>query len=123
MQRLPFHANYAIFKTLHFSSRLLKLYNKFHELSYLSGNFTRVQLKYTNERWNELERKLTTKDRELFFSDIKDVVWDTYFRTYILGIRTCLLKDPIETLPEARRKWRRYLFSCLPPALSVCHSQ
>ncbi|KAL2719271.1 fatty acyl-CoA reductase wat-like isoform X2, partial [Vespula squamosa] len=88
--------------------RLMKLYNKFHELSYLSGNFTTVQWKFTNERWNELERKLTTKDRKLFFFDIKDVVWDTYFRTYILGIRTYLLKDPIETFPQARRKWQRF---------------
>ncbi|XP_046837373.1 fatty acyl-CoA reductase wat-like isoform X1 [Vespa crabro] len=87
--------------------RLLKMYKKIDTLSKLFQYFTTTKLNFTNKRWNELLSKLTTEDRELFFCDIKDINWDKYFENYILGIRMYVLKDPIETLPQARIKWRR----------------
>ncbi|XP_035741463.1 fatty acyl-CoA reductase wat-like [Vespa mandarinia] len=88
--------------------RLLRLYNKIHEMSDLLNYFCINEKKFTNERWNELLRKLTPEDRELFFCDMKDLVWNTYFETYFTGVRKYILKDPIETLPQARIKWRRF---------------
>ncbi|XP_035741476.1 fatty acyl-CoA reductase wat-like [Vespa mandarinia] len=88
--------------------RLLRMYNKIHEMSDLLSYFCMNEKKFTNERWNELLRKLTPEDRELFFCDMKDLVWNTYFETYFTGIRKYILKDPIETLPQARIKWRRF---------------
>ncbi|XP_046837355.1 fatty acyl-CoA reductase wat-like isoform X2 [Vespa crabro] len=88
--------------------RLFRMYNKIHEMSNLLSYFSINEKKFTNERWNELLKKLTLKDRELFYCDMKDLVWNTYFETYFTGVRKYILKDPIETLPQARIKWRRF---------------
>ncbi|KAL2741585.1 fatty acyl-CoA reductase wat-like isoform X2 [Vespula squamosa] len=87
--------------------RLLRMYNRIHQMSNVLGYFSTNEWMYRNEKWNELMRKLTPEDRELFFCDMKDLVWDTYFSTFFLGIRKYIFKDPIETLPQARLKWRR----------------
>lgn len=70
-------------------------------------HFSTIEWNFMNERWNELTRKLTSEDRELFFCDVKGLVWNNYFMSYVLGIRKYILKDPIETLPQARIKWQR----------------
>jgi len=70
--------------------------------------FATQEWKFTNDRLHALIAKLTFKDREKFNFDIRDVDWNTYFETYIRGIRVYLIKDPIETLPQARIKWQRY---------------
>lgn len=63
---------------------------------------------FTNERFHALMAKLTSKDRETFFCDIQNLDWNVYFETYISGIRVYLIKDPLDTLPQARVKWQRY---------------
>lgn len=76
-------------------------------MSDLLTYFCIVQCNFTNKRWNELMRKLTSEDRKLFFCDMKDIVWSNYFPIYILGVRKYILQDPIETLSQSRIKWRR----------------
>ncbi|XP_046837351.1 fatty acyl-CoA reductase wat-like isoform X2 [Vespa crabro] len=88
--------------------RLLRMYNKIHEMTDIVSYFCINEKKFTNERWNELLKKLTLEDRELFYCDMKDLVWNTYFETYFTGVRKYILKDPIETLPQARIKRRRF---------------
>ncbi|XP_046837277.1 fatty acyl-CoA reductase wat-like isoform X1 [Vespa crabro] len=87
--------------------KLLKIYNKVHQFSDVLDVFSTTEWHFTNERWEELLKKLTMEDRQLFFCDIKELIWDTFFKNYMLGIRLYVLKDPIETLPQARIKWRR----------------
>ena len=69
--------------------------------------FTTKEWKFSNEKVHELIEKLDNQDRQLFPLDMRDVVWDTYFQSYMRGIRIYLIKDPIETLPQARVKWQR----------------
>ncbi|XP_035739081.1 fatty acyl-CoA reductase wat-like isoform X1 [Vespa mandarinia] len=87
--------------------RLLKIYNKIHKFMDVLSHFSITEWKFTNKRLNELTRKLTAEDRKLFLCDMKELVWDTYFQSYIRGIRIYILKDPIETIPQARIKWQR----------------
>ncbi|XP_035741464.1 fatty acyl-CoA reductase wat-like isoform X1 [Vespa mandarinia] len=87
--------------------RLLKMYKKIYTLVNIFNYFATTKFNFNNKRWNELLSKLTTEDREFFFCDIRNLIWDTYFKNYILGIRMYILKDPIETLPQARMKWQR----------------
>lgn len=70
--------------------------------------FATQEWKFTNDRLHALMIKLTSKDRENFFCDIRDLDWNVYFETYISGIRVYLIKDPLDTLPQARIKWQRY---------------
>lgn len=76
-------------------------------MSNMLNFFTITKLDFANKRWVKLLSELTAEDRELFFCNIKDLDWDTYFYSYILGIRMYIIKDPIETLPQARIKYRR----------------
>ncbi|KAL2735631.1 fatty acyl-CoA reductase wat-like isoform X1 [Vespula squamosa] len=43
-----------------------------------------------------------------------------YIETHILRIKTYVLKDPIETLPQDHIKWRRYLLSSIFTSLYIC---
>lgn len=69
--------------------------------------FTTKKWTFTNDHVRNLVEKLDSKDRSLFNMDMKDIVWDTYFQYYIRGIRLYLIKDPMDTLPQARIKWQR----------------
>ncbi|KMQ98412.1 fatty acyl-reductase [Lasius niger] len=68
--------------------------------------FATQEWKFTNDRLHALMAKLTSKDRENFFCDVRDIDWNVYFETYIRGIRVYLIKDPLDTLPQARVKWQ-----------------
>ncbi|KAL0100178.1 hypothetical protein PUN28_019540 [Cardiocondyla obscurior] len=91
--------------------RLLKVYKKIHKFMDVLNYFSTQEWKFTNERLHMLMSKLTFKDREQFYCDIRKVDWNTYFETYIRGIRVYLIKDPLDTLPQARIKWQRLYWS------------
>ncbi|XP_012528500.1 fatty acyl-CoA reductase wat isoform X2 [Monomorium pharaonis] len=91
--------------------RLLKVYKKIHKFMDVLNYFATQEWKFTNNRLHTLMSKLTFKDREKFYCDIRDVDWNTYFETYIKGIRVYLIKDPLDTLPQARVKWQRLYWS------------
>lgn len=69
--------------------------------------FSTREWTFTNDQLHAMQAKLTSKDRTSFYCDIRDVNWHDYFETYISGIRVYLLKDPLDTLPQARAKWQR----------------
>ncbi|KAG7201488.1 hypothetical protein KM043_004247 [Ampulex compressa] len=87
--------------------RLLKIYKKIHKFMDVLNYFTTTEWKFTNDTLKGLLKNLSPKDREYFFCDMRDLVWDTYFETYLRGIRVYLIKDPLDTLPQARAKWQR----------------
>ncbi|KAH0953754.1 hypothetical protein HN011_008466 [Eciton burchellii] len=91
--------------------RLLKVYKKIHKFMDVLNYFSTQEWKFTNNRLNTLLTKLTFKDREYFYFDVRDIDWNVYFETYILGIRLYLIKDPLDTLHQARIKWQR-LYWC-----------
>lgn len=91
--------------------RLLKVYKKIHKFMDVLNYFATQEWVFTNDRLHALMAKLTFKDREYFYCDIRDVDWNVYFETYILGIRIYLLKDPLDTLQQARDKWQK-LYWC-----------
>lgn len=88
--------------------RLLKIYKKIHRFLDVLNYFTTQEWDFSTVRLRGLINKLTPKDRENFLFDMFAVNWDTYFQTYIQGIRVYLLKDPLETLPRARSRWQRF---------------
>ncbi|KYN33349.1 hypothetical protein ALC56_12060 [Trachymyrmex septentrionalis] len=91
--------------------RLLKVYKKIHKFMDVLNYFATQEWKFTNDRLHALMEKLTFKDRKKFYFDIRDVDWNVYFETYIRGIRVYLIKDPLDTLPQARVKWQRLYWS------------
>ncbi|XP_066585304.1 fatty acyl-CoA reductase wat-like [Prorops nasuta] len=87
--------------------RLLKIYKKIHRFMDVLNYFTTKEWKFGNERLKSLVCKMSKEDRANFLCDMMEVDWDLFFQTYILGIRLYLIKDPMETLPQARVKWQR----------------
>jgi fatty acyl-CoA reductase len=53
--------------------------------------------------------KMSTKDRQIFYFNVRDINWRAYFETYILGTRRFILKDDISTLPEAKKNVTKYI--------------
>lgn len=43
-------------------------------------------------------------DKEIFNFDIEALEWERYFPDYVKGVRIYLLKDPLETIPQSRKK-------------------
>lgn len=86
---------------------MLKVYKKIHKFMEVLNYFTTKEWLFTSNHINSLIAKLDSKDRNLFFCDMREVVWDTYFQNYMRGIRLYLIKDPLDTLPQARVKWQR----------------
>ncbi|OAD52165.1 hypothetical protein WN48_02768 [Eufriesea mexicana] len=87
--------------------RMLKVYKKIHKFMDVLNYFTTKEWKFSNDNIKSLLNKLSEKDRENFACDITQVNWDHYFRAYVQGIRVYLIKDPLDTLPQARIKWQR----------------
>lgn len=62
-------------------------------------------------------RRLTRAARETqldaheFNCDMSDIDWDAYMEKYMMGIRTYVLKDDISSLPSARKKLKRIIWT------------
>jgi fatty acyl-CoA reductase len=58
---------------------------------------------YNDTNVRSLLEKLTPEDRDIFNFDIKQVNWNDYLGNCVKGLRQYVLKDPISTLPTARK--------------------
>lgn len=62
---------------------------------------------FRNERFCQLNSKLSTQDQELFDICQEQINWEEYIRTYIYGMRTFMLNETEDSLPKARMLLRR----------------
>lgn len=65
------------------------------------------QWNFRNDNVQRLWKKMKPSDRELFQFNMTALNWDVYHYTYLRGARVYLLKDPMETIPEGRVKYRK----------------
>ncbi|XP_067204602.1 fatty acyl-CoA reductase wat-like [Linepithema humile] len=91
--------------------RLLQSYKKIHTSLDVMDYFCQQEWTFTNDRVRAMIAKFTSNDRKNFDCDIKNINWKVYFKRYARGVRVYLIKDPLDTLPQARAKWRR-LYWC-----------
>uniref|UniRef100_A0A1B0G9J6 Fatty acyl-CoA reductase n=1 Tax=Glossina morsitans morsitans TaxID=37546 RepID=A0A1B0G9J6_GLOMM len=87
--------------------RLLKTYKKIHRFMHVIEYFAMRQWDFGIDNVRDLWNSLSERDKELFFFDMNQLDWDRFLQQYILGVRRYLLKDPIETMPEALSRWNR----------------
>ncbi|XP_058793396.1 fatty acyl-CoA reductase wat-like [Phymastichus coffea] len=87
--------------------RMLSIYKKIMKFMDVLNYFTTKEWQFKNDNVNALADKLHNKDRSLFYMDMRDVDWDLYFQSYIKGIRTYLMKEPLDNLHAAKIRWRR----------------
>ncbi|CAG9770278.1 unnamed protein product [Ceutorhynchus assimilis] len=91
--------------------RLMAAYKKVHKFSSVISYFCTREWDVRSDSLRRQQERMCDKDRELFFSDLKQLDWDEYYKTYCKGVRQYLLQDPLETLEVAQTKWRRLYFA------------
>ena len=53
-----------------------------------------------------LLEQLTPEDCDIFYFDIKQLIWSSYLERCVKGVRQYILKDNLSTLPEARKRYK-----------------
>ncbi|XP_023955311.2 fatty acyl-CoA reductase wat [Bicyclus anynana] len=83
---------------------LRKAYKKIEKFSGVLGYFALREWKFHNKNTIKLHQELCETDKDLFHFDLSTLDWDEYCRAYVKGVRIHLLKDPLDTIPQGRRK-------------------
>lgn len=82
--------------------------------------FTTSEWRFTNDNVQRLQAEMAPADRRVFDFDVREVDWDAYLNSYVLGIRKFILKEDPSTFPEARAHLRKmYLVHRLSQFLTV----
>ncbi|XP_068621786.1 fatty acyl-CoA reductase wat-like [Battus philenor] len=94
---------------------LKKAYTKIEKFSSVIGYFALREWKFHNSNTQSLFNELNLADKEIFDFNMKALDWRQYFISYIKGVRVYLLKDPMDTIPQAVSKYNKlkcvhYLF-------------
>lgn len=85
----------------------VRMYKKaFKALSAFDYFFSK-QWRFISKNSAALWSKISIQDRKIFFFDVREINWISYFETYVLGIRRFILKDDISSLAEAKKNVHR----------------
>lgn len=80
--------------------RLVDKFQKFHKIISELAYFTMNSWTFHDDNTTSLINRLSKQDKVLFEFDAAKIDWNSYMKKYMIGIRTYIIKDPIETLPE-----------------------
>ncbi|XP_025203933.1 fatty acyl-CoA reductase wat-like [Melanaphis sacchari] len=86
---------------------LLEGYRKMHKFSSVISYFSLKSWKFNDNNTRALIQKLSKLDQKLFRFDMTKLSWDDYFKKHVLGIRKYIIKDPLETVPEGKKRNQR----------------
>jgi alcohol-forming fatty acyl-CoA reductase len=84
---------------------MTKLYAKIDQFSDVLSYFTTRQWDFSDTNVQGLHNECIEADKALFPLNIADLQWDSYLKSYMLGLRLHLLKEPLDNLTVARRKY------------------
>ncbi|KAF5284639.1 hypothetical protein FQR65_LT13470 [Abscondita terminalis] len=80
--------------------QLVKSYEKIGKFLDVLAFFSTRGWVFYNTNTQKLWKSLSEYDRSLYRFDVAALNWDDYFRSFVLGGRLYLVKDPIETIPQ-----------------------
>lgn len=86
---------------------MLQIYKKIYKFATVVTYFSKQSWNVKDGNYRNLCDKMTAKDKEIFFCDIKNLDWNEFFESYVMGIRIYILKDPLETLEAGRLHLKR----------------
>lgn len=89
------------------SNRLINIYKKVNEIRSVLSYFTFRQWSFDNDNMVAVWDALDIRDKRLFNFDINQISWEYFCQASPLGLRVYFLNDDVETLPEARKKWKK----------------
>ena len=73
--------------------KMRKAYKKMEALQQAYEFFTTKEWKWDNTVYNTILESIPSNERDTFDFDMGKVVWDTYYRAYVLGVKMYVLKD------------------------------
>ncbi|XP_017770686.1 PREDICTED: uncharacterized protein LOC108558317 [Nicrophorus vespilloides] len=83
---------------------LVESYKKIHKFINVLSYFTNREWNFENENTKQLWLELNKTDKKTFEFSMAKLDWNAYYKTYMMGGRIYLLKDPMETVPAGKRK-------------------
>uniref|UniRef100_A0A2S2PQ81 Fatty acyl-CoA reductase 1 n=1 Tax=Schizaphis graminum TaxID=13262 RepID=A0A2S2PQ81_SCHGA len=83
---------------------LMEGYRKMHKFADVIYYFSLKPWTFNDNNTRYLIQKVSKLDQTLFRFDLTKLSWDEYFKKHVLGIRKYILKDPLETIPEGKKK-------------------
>lgn len=87
--------------------RLVDIYKKVDKFSDALHYFMFTRINFKNSNTQALYRKLNKIDQEMFQFSMAEFSLQSYLVHYAVGLRIYLVKDPLETLPAAKRKYAK----------------
>lgn len=100
-----------------------KAYTKIEKFSVVIAYFALQEWTFSDKNIQSLSKEMCEADQTIFDINIGGLDWGEYFYNYIRGVRVFLLKDPVETIPDARKKYYRlkclHYFACFVLATVV----
>lgn len=87
--------------------RWVRLYDKVHKIFKGYEYFTTHQWRFISENFIHLNDQLSEEDKKVFYFDVRQINWDSYMESNVLGTRQFILNDDPSTLPTARKNLRR----------------
>ncbi|XP_055533195.1 fatty acyl-CoA reductase wat-like [Wyeomyia smithii] len=110
--KIFYHVIPAIFfdLALKFNSqkpKILKLYRKVHKFSEVLSFFTNNEWDFRNEHYHRVMDQMTADDHRYFPCDVKKIDWAEFLANNLKGIRMYIMKESLDNLPDAKRKYRR----------------
>lgn len=87
-------------------SRMVKGYRKIDKFLHVLYYFATQEWHFQNNNTQALWKKLNESDKRSFEFSLDLFDWDSFLWNYVRGSRVYLCKDPMETIPQGRIKYR-----------------
>ncbi|XP_060533431.1 fatty acyl-CoA reductase wat-like [Cylas formicarius] len=81
---------------------------KLHKFQESYEYFTTHEFFYHTENTHKMLRRMTFKDKEMFQFDVTTINWLNYFSRYSKGLRVYILNDPLETVPQGKKTFKKH---------------
>lgn len=75
-----------------------------HKFSEVISYFSLQSWTFHDDNTRSLANKLSKLDQSLFKFDVAKLNWNEYFKKHVLGIRLYIIKDTMDTVPEAVKR-------------------
>lgn len=85
-----------------------EIYKKIKKYSDVIFFFTHKKFDFQHKNVPQLFAKLDDRDKQLFNFNMTKLNWKKYVEDNVLGIRVILMKDPLSTIDEAKKRQRMF---------------
>ncbi|OAF69215.1 hypothetical protein A3Q56_03037 [Intoshia linei] len=102
--------------------KVVNIYNRLHKTNRVLTPFINNQTTWATSNKVRMLNKMNSIDQRIFYFDSNKIVWSSYVRNYLIGLKTYVLKEKMENLEIAhssvkKLKTIRYTFNTM---LTIC---